>query len=647
MNPWIQANHAFLIACLERVAALLDRHAGGEAPAPGEGWPPWSLGHPPALARLCKRAGLGAFERDLLLMCVGMECDGRFAARLAAAHGNPEMNYPTFSLALAALPDASWSALLPEAPLRRLGLVRLQEGPSATYARLRADERVWQHLLGLGGLDAWLARRASPAPDAAGLGERHAALADQIAAAWEIAAPGGAPVALLCGDRAADQRAVAAGVAERLGCGLLVLPAARLPADDDGLEELALRWRREVLLSGRGLLLDGWGVDRADRAVAGRIARLLEGAPGLVMAAAPERLDAGARPVATWTVERPPVAERRRRWEEALAGVVEAPGPLAAQLAAQFDLATDAVEAAVQRAAPALGAGGDAPLTALWRACRDQARPRMSGLAQRVPTGAGWDDLVLPEEPIETLRSVEATVRNRARVLGDWGFSRPGRGDGVVALFAGPSGTGKTLAAEVLAGALALDLWRIDLSSVVSKYIGETEENLRQVFDAAEAGGAVLLFDEADALFGKRSQVRDSHDRYANIEVSYLLQRLESYGGLAVLTSNLKGSLDPAFVRRLRFVVEFPFPDKALRARIWARAFPPGAPTTGLDPALLAQLNVSGATIRNIALHAAFLASEGGPGATIGPPEVLAAARLEYRKLQQPLSDFELQGWGI
>src|SRR5204862_5706096 len=183
-----------------------------------------------------------------------------------------------------------------------------------------------------------------------------------------------------------------------------------------------------------------------------------------------------------------------------------------------------------------------------------------------------WDDLVLPKAETDLLRQISAQVGQRNKVYQEWGFDRKmNRGFGISALFAGDSGTGKTMAAEVIANELRLNLYRIDLSQVVNKYIGETEKNLRRLFDAAEEGGAILLFDEADALFGKRSEVKDSHDRYANIEVSYLLQRMEAYRGLAVLTTNLKNSLDTAFLRRLRFVVTFPFPDPAQRAAIWRR----------------------------------------------------------------------------
>ena len=217
------------------------------------------------------------------------------------------------------------------------------------------------------------------------------------------------------------------------------------------------------------------------------------------------------------------------------------------------------------------------------------------------------------------------------------------RGLGISALFAGPSGTGKTMAAEVLAHDLRLDLYRIDLSQIVSKYIGETEKNLRCVFDAAEEGAAVLLFDEADALFGKRSEVKDSHDRYANIEVSYLLQRMEAYRGLAILTTNRKSAIDQAFMRRIRFVVEFPYPEATQRAEIWRRVFPPRTPTENLRIDRLARLNAAGGHIHNIAMGAAFLAAEAGEPVRMS--HLLTAARTEFDKLEKPLTDAEIAGW--
>ncbi|MEU4106138.1 ATP-binding protein [Streptomyces tanashiensis] len=225
---------------------------------------------------------------------------------------------------------------------------------------------------------------------------------------------------------------------------------------------------------------------------------------------------------------------------------------------------------------------------------------------------------------------------------GDWGYAERGRGLAVTALFAGPSGTGKTTAAEAVAHELGFDVIAADLSQVVSKYIGETEKHLARLFDAAETG-SVLLFDEGDALFAKRTQVRDSRDRYANLEVSYLLQRLETFRGIAILTTNAREAIDPAFVRRMRFVVTFPFPDAEQRALLWAGAFPPGVPTEGLDPRRLAQLAVSGGTIAQLALHAAFLAAD--EGVPVGMRHVLDAARIESDKLERPLAANEIRGW--
>jgi SpoVK/Ycf46/Vps4 family AAA+-type ATPase len=247
---------------------------------------------------------------------------------------------------------------------------------------------------------------------------------------------------------------------------------------------------------------------------------------------------------------------------------------------------------------------------------------------------------VLSDQARATIGALLAHVRHRARVLGDWGYDR--RGLAVTALFSGPSGTGKTTAAEAVAAELELDLIAVDLSQVVSKYLGDTEKNLARLFDAAESG-AVLLFDEGDALFAKRTEVRDHRDRYANLEVSYLLQRLESFAGIAILTSNARESIDAAFTRRMRFVVSFPFPDAAQRVQLWAHAFPPGVRTEGLDNRRLAQLSVTGGTIAQLALHAAFLAAD--DDRPVGMAHVLAAARIEAAKIDRPLSPQEIKGW--
>ncbi len=315
---------------------------------------------------------------------------------------------------------------------------------------------------------------------------------------------------------------------------------------------------------------------------------------------------------------RPTAAEQRKLWQLTLDRVPHQVGEQVGALVQQFDLGPAAIVRAVDAAqnlallrAPENGAA----ITAadLWQACREQSSPRLEQLAQRIAPVYAWDDIVLPGDLLGQLRELAAQVAHRHRVYETWGFgARLSRGRGISALFAGPSGTGKTMAAEILANALQLDLYRIDLAGVVSKYIGETEKNLKQVFDAAEQSGAILFFDEADALFGKRTEVKDSHDRYANIEVNYLLQRMEDYRGLAILATNRKSALDRAFLRRLRFLLDFPFPDAADRRRIWRKVFPPETPLAGIDYDALARLEIPGGNIRNIALNAAFLAADRG-----------------------------------
>jgi SpoVK/Ycf46/Vps4 family AAA+-type ATPase len=273
----------------------------------------------------------------------------------------------------------------------------------------------------------------------------------------------------------------------------------------------------------------------------------------------------------------------------------------------------------------------------LWTACRSLSQGRLGRLATMLPCPFGWEDIVLPKDTKDHLKEIAAQTAHRTKVYDEWGFGRQRPlGRGITALFAGPSGTGKTMAAQVLAAEMGVVLYRIDLASVVSKYVGETEKNLRRIFDEAERLNAVLFFDEADALFGKRTQVKDAHDRYANIEVNYLLQRMESYEGLAILATNRKGDIDSAFLRRLRFIVEFSMPGVKERSVIWRLALPEqaldGAPLLNeIDWELLARkLEITGAAIKDIALESAFLAC--GKGKKIGMRHISIAINREMVK---------------
>jgi hypothetical protein len=643
---WHELNQRYLLVALSGVRDALERHAARSQNAPeaqktrAPREAASDMPAPPALESLCEAFALSSFERDVLLLCAGMELDSTFAAHCAAAQDDPQRSYPTFGLALAALPEAHWSALAPDASLRFWRLVELRTGDTLTASPLSIDERVLHYLVGVPYLDERLRGLVEPLQTSSELPPSHRVLVDQIVGFWSRA-QGMWPSIQLCGDDPVGKRAVAASACASLGMGLYTVRAADIPAAAAEREGLARLWEREAVLSSGALLVDCEDLDGAD----GTVLSLAERVRGPIVVTGREPLRGRNRPIIRLDVNKLSSSEQQDLWQSAL-------GPLASELNGQvkavvehFNLGLTGIHAASIEVLDNLSREhGDVPEALLWEACRVQARPRLDNLAQRIEPAATWEDLVLPESQRQMLRDVAAHVRQRTKVYEEWGFAARGsRGLGISALFAGDSGTGKTMAAEVLANELRLDLYRIDLSQVVSKYIGETEKNLRRVFDAAEEGGAILLFDEADALFGKRSEVKDSHDRYANIEVSYLLQRMEAYRGLAILTTNMKNALDKAFLRRIRFVVQFPFPDASQRAEIWRRIFPSDTPTEGLDVDELARLNVPGGNIRNIALNAAFLAADAEE--PVRMMHLLRAARTEYAKLEKPLTDAETGGW--
>jgi hypothetical protein len=658
---WHEANARHLAAALAWLRLRLARHSASFAPGPSaeKTAPPTeadlaraaadrnaaeAVEPPPALVLLARRFGLSRFEQDTLLLCAALELDTRTAALCARAQDDPTRPYPTFALALGLFDEPAWDVLSPERPLRYWRLLEVhQSGPQPlTASPLHADERLVNYLRGLNYLDDRLTPLLLPVDVPEGAGEltpSQQATVARIVRPLEQATPGQRlPVLHLLGPDVAGKRDLAWHAAAALGLHLYRLPAELLPGQAGELDTLARLWQRECLLLPIALYLDAHAADRATPdGPAAVVERFLARTGGVVFLDTADAWPDFDRPVLPVEVARPTVREQQEAWAAALGPEA---GACPGLLAGQFNLGLAAIR---QIAAGARAQPDNRPLAEqLWGACLQRTRPRLDALAQRLDPQATWDDLVLPAPELETLRQVAVQVRQRSTVYETWGFGRKtSRGLGIAALFAGESGTGKTLAAEVLAHELRLHLYRIDLSAVVSKYIGETEKNLRRLFDAAEDGGAVLFFDEADALFGKRSEVKDSHDRYANIEINYLLQRLEAYRGLAVLATNLKSALDPAFLRRLRFLVTFPFPGAAERQAIWQRAFPAEAPTEGLDWERLARLTLTGGSIHNIALHAAFLAAEAGSPVTL--PLVLDAARAELRKLERPVNEADFR----
>jgi hypothetical protein len=659
-NQWQEDNRNYLLACLERILTAIKRNAG----LPGEttentdtrvqqDQPVDEAGVPPALETLCSIFNLTTFERDILLLCAGMELDQELPGLCAALHNDPHLAYPTFSLAMRVLDNAHWDAFSPAGPLRYWKLIEVGGGVELIRCPLRIDEKILHYLVGVDDPDQRLDPLLEPLHTAEALSPSQYAAAEQMAAIWRRTGPGRTPpVFLLYGGQVDGKRAAAAAVAQLVGLDIKIMPAYLLPTSPEDLDSLIRLWEREAALGGRILLLDCDEVEPGDPARDRSVNHLVECIKGLMMVTCRQRRRPPRRPFLGFDVEKPTAQEQQALWRRALGKQAKGLAPWIERLVFQFNLGPSAIDSVCLAAlsgqftpagqenvqdAEKLGA-------ALWENCRFQARPRLENLVQRIEPKAGWDDLVLPRTQLQVLRDIVMQVRHRARVYDTWEFAGKGtRGTGISALFSGASGTGKTLAAEVLAKELKLDLYRIDLSTVVNKYIGETEKNLRRVFDMAEEAGAILLFDEADALFGKRSDVKDSHDRHANIEVSYLLQRMEAYRGLAILTTNLKDSLDKAFMRRLRFIVHFPFPGPGERVLIWQNIFPVKMPTRGLDFNKLARLNMSGGNIRGIALNAAFLAAEEEKPVTM--VHLLQAARQEYTKLEKTLTWEETKGW--
>ena len=592
----------------------------------------------PAMTMLRDRLRLTDFECRVLLLCTAMELDTGIPALCGWAQDDVGRPFPTFALAMTIFEDAHWDALSPQGPLRFWHLIEpmTNGGRPLTTSPLFADERIVNYLKGLNQLDERLAVLVSPV-----LYEEEALPASQKQTVAEIVqlfqGMNGSRLQTtvqLIGPDEHSKRSIAAHAARKIGRILYRLPVSVLPAQPSELERLVCLWQRETLLLPLVLYIDVSG-DGNDGQLP-ILRRFLERSGGICFVGIREAESDLSGNTISIDIKKPTPAEQQAAWREALGA---AHGARPESLAAQFNLNTSVIRTV---AAEVLAGPETDVHDRLWRACLVRNRPSLDHLAQRIDIKATWDDIVLPDDEMVLLRQIASQVHCRMKVYDDWGFrNKLNRGLGITALFAGESGTGKTMAAEVIANHLDLNLYRIDLSAVVSKYIGETEKNLRRLFDAAEDGGAILFFDEADALFGKRSEVKDSHDRYANIEINYLLQRMEAYRGLAVLATNMKTAMDQAFMRRLRFIVNFSFPDVKQRKAIWEKVFPSALPRAPLDLKSLSRLSITGGAIHNIAVNAAFLAAERDE--EVDMSHIFSAARIEYRKMGRHINEAEFK----
>ena len=634
----------------------------------------------PALTWLVGSFGLSTFDLGILFIALAPELDLRYERLYAYLQDDVTRRRPSVNLALDLLCETAGDKLArrthfgPSAPLLRHRLIRLISDPSQVdpplLARaIRLDEQILRLLTSEQGIDPRLAPFCELIEPTASLEnvpldpDVGRTLVD-LAAEWRNTHR---PVRLYFhGPHGAGQLLAAEALAREAGCRLLTTELGRASAIASEFESTIDLLFREAWLLNAVLFLDGADAIRPDESAA-KYARLMNGVAEsrsvtiLVGSRAwmPPQSVSGTRATGVVTVKFPiPAFEQRRAfWAESLRSEGLDAEPAAVDAVAdryrliprQIQEATRALRnltlfrAGTESADRSMGETDRVDARDLFAAARLQTGHDLGSLARKIDARHAWQDIVLPADALAQLREICHRVVHHRVVLDDWGFGRKlSHGKGVNALFTGPAGTGKTMAAEILGNELSLDLYKIDLSSVVSKWIGETEKNLERIFTAAENANAILFFDEADALFGKRSEVKDSHDRYANVEISYLLQKMEEYEGIAILATNLRANLDEAFVRRLAFTVQFPFPDDESRRRIWTGIWPAATPVDrDVDAAYLAkQFKLSGGNIKNIALAAAVLAAADGD--VVRMAHVLHATRREYQKMGKELSETHL-----
>ncbi|GGT11632.1 ATP-binding protein [Nonomuraea spiralis] len=592
-----------------------------------------------ALPTLSSLFGLSALETRIVVICLAPELRRKYDRLYAHLQDDITRRRPSVDLILHLLCPSEhrrWavrSCFSENAPLLRTGILQAVADPASPSGSsglaqfLKVDPRICHFLMGLNELDASLVGKLRQ-HDGQDVGHE---LADGVLRLIKHHWSGeGRPIVFhLHGPAGSGKLDLAAEVCRHLEIPLLSADAGAL--DTGGLLRTCLR---EGVLHQAAIHLPA--ADTLPPALLAELREAVADFGRLTFLTGEHAWDGGDFPGALFHSLAMPAPDPRRAvlaWREHLGAHTGEAREWAEQLVSRFRLPPRRIGAALALADnQRLMEPDDRPLALadVAAACRGHLGGRLDGLAVRIDPARGWRDLVLPEDRANQLRAIGDQVRHDFRVHREWGFRR---GGGLTVLFSGPPGTGKTMAAEVLAHDLDLDLYKVDLSGVVSKYVGETEKNLARVFHEAWAAHAILFFDEADALFGKRTQVSDAHDRYANIETGYLLQKLDDHEGMVILATNLRQNLDEAFTRRLRFIVEFPFPEVDSRSRIWRTSFPPHAPVApDVDfDELARRFPLSGGNIANVVLNAAFLAAADGGG--IERRHILLGARTEFEKI--------------
>ena len=667
-SEWLFESARHLRELYAPLRAKLDELAGLEA----EDWEFESIEatrqRPTALGVLCSSFGLTRFERDVMVILAMMNLDTGLPSIFMSAFtdGVPAVNFLKLLDTFTEAAHLEQASLAPDGTLRRWELVRVSESQTMTEAALNTrtlvlDDWVYLYLSGIDSMDAIL-QGAIQSPNL----ERHLTLTEAQRVVSEHASQQfGHSLVQIWGIETDIKSSLAREIARLKGAHLFRLNAINLPIQAENFDRFCTSWNRLARVTPNAALWlnadDLTALDPVQTEVQARaVSRFIQGCECPIVLTARNPRSWGTASV-SFEVNKPSTSEQRELWKAYLTEqqslqdhqLPQLEGYIA-NLASQFHFSGTMIERAVSEAFGQLEPETPSEQQLerlhhhLWQASLTLTRPALEGLTHRItPAGsASWQRLVLPASETGVLKAMVEHIKQRQMVFENWGWEADSsRGLGISALFSGSSGTGKTFSAEIIAKELGVDLQRIDLPSVVSKYIGESEKTLSKIFDAAEYGGSILLFDEADAVFGKRSEVKDANDRYANIEVSYLLQRMESFRGLVILTTNQETSMDTAFLRRIRFIVRFPTPDKEARKLLWHTIFPATTPTYNLDYQKLAQLEVSGGNIRNIALAAAFIAASDETATGVNMRHLLQSAQDEIRKLKRLPRPGELSAW--
>jgi SpoVK/Ycf46/Vps4 family AAA+-type ATPase len=608
---------------------------------------------PTPLDNLCSIFQLSDYERKILVLCAAAEIDWKsYDLFKEYCSGIGQQALPTPLIAMNLESGFQFSAFSLDRPLYCWKLIRRVDDTNLLTTPLKIDDWTLQYLLGVDYNNPTFGSHLIPKrvkPDTTLISDAQSKVMGQIKTAWQSSKNASVPPLQLCGIDPPALSTIAALACAEIGYSLFSIDATHLSINEQLQRDWVLDWQRKAMVHKRALFINCGDPDKLDARVHNVILDLVQTLTTPLVLSVTERL-AASRSLFSIDVPSLTPKEQAEIWAIHLKDIAHNLNGHLGTLVVQFNMTASAIQdisrqaIAYSRENPMIRSNPQEMTKILWQYCRTHSRSRLEGLVERQEPKTTWDELILSVDATQILKQIIATIRQRNKVINEWEMGgNTQRGIGITAMFYGPPGTGKTTAAEIIAKDLNLDLYRVDLSQVVSKYIGETEKNLAQIFDMAEMSGAVLLFDEADAMIGKRSEVKDSKDRYANQEVSYLLQRMEAYSGLAMLTTNLPNAIDSAFMRRIKFSVRFEYPNPEQRVIIWQKNFANKAPTKGLIWQRLAQLNISGASIKNIALGAAYLAAD--VEEPIQMKHILQSARAECQKQGRTITDQEIWGW--